>query len=426
MKISSCCWRFTRLTFTLSFLIIVHFSIAQESASTEIPTDEATINAGQTLFSNNCKVCHSVHEQVVGPALKEVYIRRPLPWIESFVKNSQKVIQDGDEYAQNLYKQFNNTVMPSFDFSNEEITSIMAYIKSETEKGPATAQAAPTATGGEQAVATGSTISSGFITAILIALIVVLVLILIVLGILISVITKYIKQKGGLEDSEREVVEQRFNFVKFVKSPGVIWLATFIFTAIVLKAVIDGLYTVGVQTGYAPTQPIAFSHKLHAGDNGIDCNYCHTGVRKSKNANIPSPNICLNCHSPQGGIVKLTGATEPSVEIKKIHTAVEKNEPIQWVRVHNLPDLVYFNHSQHVEVGGIECQTCHGPVETMEVVQQVTPLTMGWCIDCHRKTELNTKGNEYYDKLVELHNEKSKEPFVVENNGGLECARCHY
>jgi len=427
MKVSSCCWRFTKLIFALLFLILSHFSNAQESGKSEIPTDEATIGNGQTLFSNNCKVCHAVHEQVVGPALKEVYIRRPLPWIQNFVKNSQKVIQGGDEYAQNLYNKFNNTVMPSFDFSDEEIASIMAYVKSETEKGPATAQAQQGgATAGSQAAATGSTISSGYLTAILIALIIVLILILVVLGVLISVITRYIKQKGELDEADREIVEQKFSLTKFVRAPGFIWLVTFIFTAFVLKSVIDGLYTIGVQTGYAPTQPIAFSHKIHAGDNGIDCNYCHTGVRISKSANIPSLNICMNCHNPQGGIVKVTGATEPSPEIKKIHQAIEKDEPIEWVRVHNLPDLVYFNHSQHVEVGGIECQTCHGPVETMDVVEQYSPLTMGWCIDCHKKTEVNAKGNAYYDKLIELHSKKSKDPMVVEDIGGIECAKCHY
>jgi len=184
----------------------------------------------------------------------------------------------------------------------------------------------------------------------------------------------------------------------------------------VLRAVIDGLFTVGVQQGYAPTQPIAFSHALHAGEYQIDCNYCHTGVRKSKNANIPSANICMNCHS---------SIQTESPEIKKIYAALENNEPIEWVRVHNIPDLAYFNHAQHVAVGEIECQTCHGPVEEMEVVRQHASLTMGWCINCHRETEINGD-NEYYDKLVELHSAVSKEPMTVNDIGGLECSKCHY
>jgi hypothetical protein len=198
---------------------------------------------------------------------------------------------------------------------------------------------------------------------------------------------------------------------------------TFVFTAIVLKTVIDGLFNVGVHQGYAPTQPIAFSHKVHAGDFQIDCNYCHTGVRESKYANIPSVNICMNCHS---SIVKITGATELSNEIQKLYDAKLNNTPIEWIRVHNLPDLAYFNHAQHYEVGNVECETCHGLIEEMEVVKQQENLTMGWCIDCHKTTELNTKGNGYYDKLVELHSETSKNPMVVEDIGGLECAKCHY
>jgi hypothetical protein len=201
----------------------------------------------------------------------------------------------------------------------------------------------------------------------------------------------------------------------------------FIVASLGFKAVINGLYSIGIQQGYAPKQPIAFSHKIHAGDNQIDCKYCHTGVIKSKSATIPSINICMNCHravkteSPQ--IQKLWAAADWQPETNSYGP---NQRPIEWVRIHNLPDLAYFNHSQHVVVGGIECQTCHGPIETMDVVRQYSLLTMGWCIDCHRKTDLNTKGNAYYDNLVELHDKVSKEPMKVEDNGGLECAKCHY
>ena len=177
------------------------------------------------------------------------------------------------------------------------------------------------------------------------------------------------------------------------------------------------MYTIGIQQNYHPTQPIAFSHKIHAGQYEIDCNYCHTGVNISKSANIPAVNICMNCH----GVIN---TDKP--EIQKILTAYEENRPIEWVRVHNLPDLAYFNHSQHVAVGGIECNTCHGPIEEMDVVYQYSELTMGWCINCHRESEINSKGNDYYDKLVELHKSSSKEPLKVEDIGGLECSKCHY
>ncbi len=421
MKVSSCCRRLTCLVFTLLFLITSNLAFSQDAGASEIPTDEGVISSGQTIFKNNCKQCHSVHEQVIGPALKEVYTRRPLPWIQGFIRNSQGVIQSGDDYAVKLFEKFKPAVMPSFDFSDEEILSIMAYVKHETENPPVAAGTEAAADGGT-AAAQGGTVASGYVTFILVALVIVLVLILVVLGVLISVVTKYIKQKEQLDEADQELVDQRFSLAKLAKSSGFIWIVTFVFTAIVLKTVVDGLFTIGVQQGYEPTQPIAFSHKLHAGDFKIDCNYCHTGVRKSKNANIPSPNICMNCHS---GITKVTGATEPSKEIQKIYGYIERGEPIEWVRVHNLPDLAYFNHAQHVKVGGIECQTCHGPVETMEVVAQNANLTMGWCINCHRETQIKAD-NSYYDKLVELHSEKSNEPMVVKDIGGLECAKCHY
>jgi hypothetical protein len=129
----------------------------------------------------------------------------------------------------------------------------------------------------------------------------------------------------------------------------------------------------------------------------------------------------MNCHNQ----IK-QGTTTGEGEIAKLVKAYESNTPIEWVRVHNLPDLAYFNHAQHVNVGGVECQTCHGPVETMDVVRQHSLLTMGWCIDCHRKTDLNTRGNAYYDNLVEIHSKSSAEAMKVEDNGGLECAKCHY
>ncbi|HCB46042.1 MAG TPA: cytochrome C, partial [Algoriphagus sp.] len=170
------------------------------------------------------------------------------------------------------------------------------------------------------------------------------------------------------------------------------------------------------------TQPIAYSHALHAGQLEIACQYCHTGVEIGKSANIPSPNICMNCHTH---VQNVQGKEGISPEIQKIYNAVDNNKPIEWVRVHNLPDLAYFNHSQHVKVGGIECQTCHGPIEEMEVVYQHSSLTMGWCIDCHRQTEIASAGNEYYDKLVQLHSD-SKDALKVKDIGGLECAKCHY
>lgn len=411
------------LAFTSIFFILLNANLhAQEANATSSGLNADLVSAGAVLFKNNCQVCHEVHEQKVGPALADVTTRQTPEWIKKFIINSQKVIQSGDEYAVALYNKFNQTQMTSFDFSDGELNSIIEYIKDETVKGPPAKEVAVADATGAQPAAQEGVLSTKVITIFLIVLLIILVLILVVLFVLVSVLTKYLKQKAQLSEEDSEIVFQKFEVGQFIRSPGFIWVMTFVFTAIVLKTVIDGLFIVGVQQGYAPTQPIAFSHKVHAGDFKIDCNYCHTGVRISKSANIPSVNICLNCHS---SIVKITGATELSTEIQKIYDAKQNNTPIEWVRVHNLPDLAYFNHAQHYNVGGITCQTCHGPVEEMEVVQQFSNLTMGWCIDCHRKTEIKVD-NGYYDKLVKLHNESSKNPMVVKDIGGLECAKCHY
>ncbi len=415
------------LALTSIFIVLLQASIiyAQEGASgpRDSELNMELVAAGEALFKNNCQVCHKVHEQIIGPALADVHNRRPIEWIKSFITNSQKVIESGDEYAVKIYNEFNKTLMTPFDFSDEELNSIIEYIQSETIKGPLAKEAVVTASDGGRQVVGEGIMSTGFVTIFLGILLFVLVLILIVLFVLVSVLTKYLKEKSQLSSGDQEIVFQQFEFGQFVRSPGFVWVMTFVFTAIVLKTVIDGLFSIGVQQGYAPTQPIAFSHKVHAGDFQIDCNYCHTGVRESRNANIPSVNICMNCHS---SILKITDATELSTEIQKIYDAKINDTPIEWVRVHNLPDLAYFNHAQHYEVGGVECQTCHGPIEEMEVVSQYENLTMGWCIDCHRTTELNTKDNGYYDKLVKVHAETSKNPMVVEDIGGLECSKCHY
>jgi hypothetical protein len=176
--------------------------------------------------------------------------------------------------------------------------------------------------------------------------------------------------------------------------------------------------SVGLHKGYQPVQPIAFSHKLHAGQYKIACQYCHVGVEKGKSATIPSTNICMNCHN-----YIQEGSRYGTKEIAKILESWETGKPIEWVRIHNLPDLVYFNHAQHVKVGGIACQTCHGPVEEMEEVYQYSDLSMGWCINCHRQTKVDLTANPYYERLHQALKEKT---VTVEQIGGLECSKCHY
>lgn len=392
----------------------------------EIPTDEAAIKAGEALFNGNCKSCHRVKQKLVGPALAGVEDRVPsVSWILDWVRNPAKVIASGDAYAVKIYEEYNKSQMTAFtSYTDEQILSILAYVKAEANK----VEAPPPGTTTADTTGGGGGVPSGYLNAILIGLVVILVLLLIILGLIINALKKYLDQKDLSED-DKEIIHSKYTLNSAIKSPAFIFIVVFLVASVTFKNVIDGLYSIGIQQNYQPKQPIAFSHKIHAGQYEIECRYCHTGALKGKQANIPSANICMNCHSQIR-----EGTNTGTTEISKIYAAIGydpatgsytgKQKPIEWVRIHNLPDLAYFNHAQHNNVGGIECQTCHGPIEEMDVVKQYSLLTMGWCIDCHRKTDVNTKGNAYYDKLLELHN--SKKALKVEDIGGLECAKCHY
>ncbi len=404
------------------FTFVLLLALSSASFAQEIPKDAAAISAGEALFNGNCKSCHRIKQKLVGPALAGVYDRAPsIAWILEWVKNPAKKIASGDEYANKIYNEYNKSQMTAFNsYTDEQILNILAYVKAEADKPEVVATtAAPGAGGSGQAG-----LPASYLNAILIGMILILVLLVVILGLIVSALKKYLDQKE-LSEEDKEVVHSPFTVSTIMQSSGFIFLVLFVVSAVAFKTVIDGLYSIGIQQNYQPKQPIAFSHKLHAGSYEIDCKYCHTGVMKGKSANIPSPNICMNCH---------TQIKQDSPEIQKIYSAIGydvvtasytgKQKPIEWVRIHNLPDLAYFNHAQHVNVAGIECQTCHGPIQEMDVVKQYSLLTMGWCIDCHRKTDVNTKGNAYYDNLVELHN--GKKPMKVEDIGGLECAKCHY
>ncbi|MBS1951318.1 MAG: c-type cytochrome [Cytophagales bacterium] len=409
--------------FIFAFLV----SLSTISLAQEISKDAAVIKAGEELFNGNCKACHRVKQKLVGPALAGVETRVPsIAWIKDWVRNSAKVIASGDKYANNLYNEYNKSQMTAFtSYTDDQIMSILAYVKSEADKvdAPAASQQAASGNGASE-----SAVPTGYLDAILVGMIIILVLMLVILSLISNALKKYLNDTQ-LDEADRDEVNNPYTWSGFVKSPGFIFLVMFVVGAITFKTVIDGLYSIGIQQGYQPKQPIAFSHKLHAGAYEINCVYCHTGATKDKQANIPSPNICMNCHSQ---------IKKESPEIQKIYAAIGydaktasytgKQKPIEWVRIHNLPDLAYFNHSQHYNVAGIQCQTCHGPIEEMEVVKQYSLLTMGWCIDCHRKTDVNTQGNAYYDRLVQLHNaaKGSKSKMKVEDIGGLECSKCHY
>ena len=395
---------------------------ATAAAPTVSGGDAAAIAAGDALFKGNCTQCHAINEQIVGPALGGISKRRPISWILPWIKNSTKLVASGDDYAVALYNKFNKQQMPSFALSDKEIISIVAYITAE--EGKATAVAGGV-TAGNAAATDGKDAAGGteagagkYMDILLIVMVVVLIVLVVTLVIIGNLMKDVLKGRKDLDGRDVEILEQRFDWSKLYRSPLMRGIVGTVFALVLLYEGVQSVMAVGLTQGYQPTQPIAFSHKLHAGTHQINCAYCHTSVYKSKSANIPSSNICMNCHSQ----IK----TE-SPEIKKIYRAIERKQPIQWVRIHNLPDLAYFNHSQHTQVAGLQCQTCHGPVQNMEVVYQYSALTMGWCINCHREMPINVKDNKYYDNLVKLHDTKNAgAPFTVSSNGGTECSKCHY
>ena len=398
------------------------------AAATPVASSGGDADKGKAIFTNNCAQCHAVtEEKVVGPGLKGVQARTPgKEWLHKWIRNSSALIATGDAYANQVFNANGKIQMSSFtNLTDADIDGILAYIDKASAPATATIGGAGKAQdrGGDEASRGDSSASSGpseLFTFVLAALLIVMLLVLAVLLVIVTILSKAVGTTGTTTTDPQAVP-----FMDRLKT-GLTSVATnstlrsvviYLFLFVATKESIDGLYGVGIQQGYAPKQPIAYSHKLHAGQYKIDCNYCHTGVNKGKSAHIPSANICMNCH----GVIK-----KESPEIQKIYAAIEQNKPIEWVRVHNLPDLAYFNHAQHVNVGNVQCTTCHGEIEKMEVVEHRSSLTMGWCIDCHRKTEVNTKDNAYYDKLVALHRKESKEPLKVANIGGLECSKCHY
>jgi len=373
---------------------------------------------GKALFQANCASCHAVNKRVVGPALKGVHER----WgndeaeIIKFIQNSQAYINGNfksSAYAKKLYEEYNRTVMTAFTgLSEAEIKSILDYIKAETEA-LAKAEAAPAAASGGSTPAAGEGTGTAF--PILWVLAVALGAISLALLITVAALSKVLQPQEAESISQPSLWERlqpvlrSKRFIALVVLIGFVWWVS----ATTVKA-----RSVGLHKGYQPVQPIAFSHKLHAGQYKIACQYCHVGVEKGKSATIPSTNICMNCHT-----YIQEGSRYGTKEIAKILESWETGKPIEWVRIHNLPDLVYFNHAQHVKVGGIACQTCHGPVEEMEEVYQYSDLSMGWCINCHRQTKVDLTANPYYERLHQALKEKT---VTVEQVGGLECSKCHY
>lgn len=389
---------------------------------------------GKAIFQSNCASCHNPLKDATGPHLQGVDGRVPSKeWIHNWVHNSAGVIASGDKYANDLFNKWGKTAMTAFpNLSNEEIDAVVTYVNSV--KAPAaTAAAAATETKEE-----GNDWLYPLITIGLLAL---------------AVILWRVNQglRRVVAAKEGQPVMKPIPFYRNKIVVAIFAIVLFIGAGFFI---VNGGINMGRQQNYKPEQPIFYSHAVHAGINQINCLYCHAGAEKSRQAMIPSSNICMNCHK---GISEYSGAADHplvneegkkidgTAEIKKLYDYAgwdptkkeykrdaEGNilaKPIKWVKIHNLPDHVYFNHSQHVAVGKVQCQQCHGPIQDMDEVYQFSPLSMGWCVNCHRQTNVQFENNNYYSIFQKYHAELKagkRTGVTVEELGGAECQKCHY
>jgi len=435
------------------FSLIFFFSTAQAQGD---PV------AGETVFNNVCATCHYPTEEVnVGPGLKGVMERwkgnKELLYL--WVMAPKKAEATGDPYLRDLLKEYRGNGVPDMvaqPVNEAQIDDILAYVAAYVPP-------ENTAGGPELGPVCPEEPSSSWIWLLILILIFTAV-ILASSGVKRALLNKKRQDEGEVPIPLNSYGESFKNWawnnkalVSVVGIFGVMVLVTWLYGL--------GMNDVGVYGGkegnwegpdytdapflceddnYRPEQPIKFSHALHAGKNGIECVYCHSTAYKSKTPSIPSVNVCMNCHVAVG-----KGPTGETSEIQKIYDAIgfdketkqykkdHKEEPIKWVKVHDLPDHVYFNHAQHVNVAGLECEACHGNVKEMEVIEQVSPLTMGWCIQCHNETEVQTEGSAYYDEIHKrlvstdqgralLREYKADQTITAREFGGWECSKCHY
>ena len=399
-----------------------------------ISAQDVDIAKGKSLYNANCASCHKLNKKLIGPALKGVSAKYDKEWLYAWIKNSAAMIKAGDEQAIAIYEEYNKVAMNAFpQLSNEDIDNILAYTDYVPE---------PVATSTTVSGAQSSTGEPSLANDIILALLIVVLLVLVTMLYLVTKTLTSIAEKNGIKIDQPK--SEPFSIWKaFIKNQFLI------FTSVVLLLLSSAYFAygymmqIGVDQGYMPVQPIHYSHKIHSGANQIECQYCHSSARVSKHSGIPSLNVCMNCHE---NIAEYNGEEDLEKgytkefytnEIKKLYKAVGWNEetqsytgdtePVKWVRIHNLPDFVYFNHAQHVSVAGVDCNKCHGPVEEMEILYQYSSLTMGWCIDCHRDSNVKVKDNEYYTKIhEELSKKYGVEELTIAQMGGLECGKCHY
>jgi len=409
-------------------LISLFFILLFSSASTLLAQD------GGAIFQQNCASCHAINKDLTGPKLSGLEERGP--WgdrkkLYEWIHNPAKFMQT-DPYTQQLKTQFGNAMMTGFpQLSEAEIDAIVDYINKAAAAAPA-----PTTTG--KAVVKESSDNS--------ILYGVLTIILAVVALIMLQVNSNLKKLADDKEGQRSQEP-----VPFYRNKTYIALITLILFVIGGYYIVKGAIGLGRSQNYQPEQPIFYSHKVHAGNNQISCLYCHGGAENGKHANIPSANTCMNCHmtiSEYSGekLFREDGSeVDGTAEIHKLYehagwdpssrSYTGPGKPIEWVQIHNLPDHVYFNHSQHVVAGQVQCQTCHGNIQEMDEVHQFADLSMGWCINCHRESKVNfvdasgEKGNQFYSIYEKFHDEiKSgkRDSVTVSDIGGLECQKCHY
>lgn len=394
---------------------------------------------GKALFQTNCASCHSPFKVIIGPALQGVSARIPdQKLLYDWIHNNTKVLASGNKYFTDLFNQYNKTPMNTFPgLTDPEIKAILAYV--ETAKPPTSAPGGSPETGSAAAkdAESDNTLLYGILTLIL-------AIIMFVLLQVNASLRKLSDDKEGVPSAEP---------VPFYRNK--VYIALMILVLFVLGGywVVEGAVGLGRQQGYQPEQPIFYSHKVHAGINQISCLYCHSNALDSKHATVPPLNVCMNCHAAINDythgpkLYREDGSeVDGTAEIQKLYSYTGYDpakgvyntasaKPVEWIKIHNLPDHVFFSHAQHTKAGQVQCQTCHGPITEMDEVKQFAPLSMGWCINCHRTTKVNfpdsagNNGNKFYSIYERFHKDLRSgemDSVTVENIGGTECQKCHY
>lgn len=396
------------------------------------------IAAGKTLFSGKCASCHNIFKDLAGPALMNLEERHKwsdhnelLKWI-----NNPGAYMANDPYTQGLKAKYGSLMTGFADLNLKDVDDIVAYINDEVAKKAKGPDPTPGDPGGAKSSGQNSVIFG------------VISLILAVIALILMQVNSNLKKMS--DDAEGIM---RPEPVPFYRNKVYIAMIALLFFVVGGFYVTKGAIGLGRQKGYQPIQPIYYSHKVHAGINQINCLYCHGSAWESKHAAIPSVNVCMNCHKAiqtyeKGPKLYHEDGKEVdgTAEIAKLYQYAgfdpanaakwdpSKAKPIEWVKIHNLPDHVYFNHSQHVRAGNVQCQSCHGEITAMDEVKQESELSMGWCVNCHRQTKVNfnytdSTGNQFYSIYEKFHNDIKKgkmDSVTVADIGGLECQKCHY